>query len=518
MMTRQPHRRSFLRTALGGSALLGLGGRLTLLDRLPAVADDQAGLDPARVRLDRHIEPEVRLLEETPRERLLEAVADRIRGGLNYRDLLAALLLAGVRNIQPRPSVGFKFHAVLVVNSAHIASLASPASERWLPIFWSLDYFKDAQAQDELQGAWTMGPVDEQAVPPAHRAREAFVDAMDRWDEPAADAAVAALARSAGSHEVFELFYRFGARDFRSIGHKAIFVANAERTLGAIGWHHAEPVLRSLAYALLMHERRNPAQHDLAPDRPWRENLERARRIRDDWQHATADRQTDAAATAELLDTLRTSPVGEACDLAVEVLNRGVGPQTVWDAAFAGAAEVLLRQPGVVALHAMTSANALHYAYRHSGDDMTRRLMLLQGVAFAPLFLDALRVRGLVAPRQIEAIGEAVDPGEPAPDLDEVFAEVRRDRHRAAAKAVHYLKSGGRPEDLIDAARRLVFLKGRNSHDYKFSSAVLEDYYHIAPAWRDRYLATGFMYFRGSTEPDNALVERTRAALSDAGR
>jgi hypothetical protein len=34
--------------------------------------------------------------------------------------VLAALLLAGVRNIQPRP-VGFKFHAVLVVNSAHLA-------------------------------------------------------------------------------------------------------------------------------------------------------------------------------------------------------------------------------------------------------------------------------------------------------------------------------------------------------------------------------------------------------------
>jgi len=45
--------------------------------------------------------------------------------GLSYRDLLAALLLAGIRNIQPRP-VGFKFHAVLVVNSAHLASLSSP--------------------------------------------------------------------------------------------------------------------------------------------------------------------------------------------------------------------------------------------------------------------------------------------------------------------------------------------------------------------------------------------------------
>ena len=62
--------------------------------------------------------------EDTPRERLIEAVAGRIRDGLGYQPLLAALMLAGVRGIQPRP-VGFKFHAVLVVNSAHLASLAA---------------------------------------------------------------------------------------------------------------------------------------------------------------------------------------------------------------------------------------------------------------------------------------------------------------------------------------------------------------------------------------------------------
>ena len=47
------------------------------------------------------------------------------------------------------------------------------------------------------------------------------------------------------------MFWRYGARDFRDIGHKAIFVANSYRTLVTIGWRHAEPILRSLAYALL---------------------------------------------------------------------------------------------------------------------------------------------------------------------------------------------------------------------------------------------------------------------------
>src|SRR5207253_4706341 len=123
-------------------------------------------------------------------------------------------------------------HAVLVVNSAHMASLAAPDNERWLPMFWALDNFKSAQARNlEECAGWRMQPVAEDKVPTARQARAAFIDAMDRWDTEAADVAVAGLARTAGAQEVFELFVKYGARDFRDIGHKAIFVANSWRTL-----------------------------------------------------------------------------------------------------------------------------------------------------------------------------------------------------------------------------------------------------------------------------------------------
>src|SRR5205807_6768699 len=180
----------------------------------------------------------------------------------------------------PRPSVGFKFHAVLVVNSAHLASLASPDRERWLPILWAVDHFKGAQAQNiKERDGWRMPAVKESEVPPAHRAREAFVEAMEKWDVSAADTAVAGLARTAGADEVFELFARFAPRDFRSIGHKAIFAANSRRTLECIGWQHAEPVLRSLAYAVLANEGSNPAQQDSPADRAGRQNRELAGKI-----------------------------------------------------------------------------------------------------------------------------------------------------------------------------------------------------------------------------------------------
>jgi len=500
-------RRSFLRTASTG--LLALGNA-PLLPGLRPVSAAEAQLDTSRVQFHADIEPLVRLLEDTPRDRLLEEVAARIKHGLNYQDLLAALQLAGVRNVQPRPAVGFKFHAVLVVNSAHLASLASPASDRWLPIFWALDYFKSSQARDVEEGDWTMPPVDSNRMPAEQRANKALRTALERWDEPAADGAVAAMSRSCGANELFEVFARYGARDFRSIGHKAIFVANGFRTLQCIGWRHAEPVLRSLAYALLNHEGQpNPANSDLDADRDWRENQRRAQTIRSGWTQG----RIDDGATQSLLSALRTDTPSNVCQLVVDVLNSGVAPQSVYDALFAAAGELLMRQPGIVALHASTTTNAIRYAFDTSQDDETRRLLILQNAAFLPLFREAMRGRGEVGDQRIDQLQAApLDNEQNA--VEEVFDTLGENRMAAARKLYGSLQQGVLPTDVIRAARQLVFLKGTDSHDYKFSSAVLEDYYHVSPHWRNRFLAASTFNLRSASEQDNGLVERIRQAIS----
>src|SRR5437764_7494701 len=152
-----------------------------------------------------------------------------------------------------------------------------------------------------------------------------------------------------------------------------------------------------------MHEGGNPARRDDPADRPWRHNQERAARIKDDWTGG----RPDAGAAAELLATLRTGSDDEACEQVVELLNRGVAPQSVWDALFDAAGELLLRQPGIVSLHAVTSTNALHFAYEASGDDLTRRLLLLQNAAFLTLFRGAMGDRGQVRDARIDQLEPA---------------------------------------------------------------------------------------------------------------
>src|SRR5437870_2423675 len=147
-------RRDFMNTSLKAGALVGLAD-FAFLDRLTPVSADEARLQHDKVQFTSDIEPLVRLIEDTPRSKLFDAVADQMRHGIGYQQLLTAVFLAGVRGIQPRP-VGFKFHAVLVINSAHLASQAMPDSERWLPLFWALDNFKGSQKRNEEEGNWSM--------------------------------------------------------------------------------------------------------------------------------------------------------------------------------------------------------------------------------------------------------------------------------------------------------------------------------------------------------------------------
>jgi len=494
-----PNRRDFL----AASALSA--GSLAFLNDLPPVAAADARPDPKLVSLDSGIEPLVRLVEDTPREKLLEEVGARVKKGLAYRDILAALLLAGVRNIQPRPNVGFKFHAVLVVNSAHMAAMAGPDNERWLPLFWALDNLKNSQAQNIKESGWRMKPVDEMKVPAARHARAAFAAAMEKWDVEAADAATASIARHHEPGELFDLYARFGSRDFRDIGHKIIYVCNAFRTLEVIGWQHAEPVLRSLTYAILKHDGKNPAESDLDPDRPGRKNLERLRHGSGPPDHPWKD---TTEITAALLKALRSAL---ADDASAEVADLPSRP--AWDALFLAGGELLMRQPGIVALHSLTSLNALHYAYRTTGQEHTRRFMLLQAAAFVPLFRDAMKSRGKVEEAKIDAL--SAQDGDRDANAGVVFSALTKDRTGAARKAMAFLHGNPQAQkELIDEGRRLIFLKGTDSHDYKFSSAVLEDAAFISPAWRDRFLAASLFWMKGAGAPDSSLVKRTHAALA----
>ena len=450
------------------------------------------------------------LLENSPRERIPGELARMIRGGLRYEDLLSALALAAVRNVQAYPDVGFKYHSVMVLRSIHLTTQHLSSSDKWLPIAWATDYFKDTQAQERATDGWRLPTKAAAPVGSVQAARQALIVALDNWDRDAADAAIVNYAQAARPDEIFSLLFPYGARDLRAIGHKAITVSNAHYLIALLGSAQAEPILRSTVAALQNRDvGPNPATHDLRPDQPWRQNLKRLHEIPRNWKRG----RNDPGARAELHAALYRVSEQESGAVVVELLRQGISPDAIWQVLFDTAAELLMHQPGIVPLHAQTTANALYYAYRACGDQQTQQLTLLQCAAFMAMF------RKLADTTQPDPSLEALQPlpldSSAVDALEEVFADVAAGRRlQAARRTLGYLQSGGDAEAVIAKARHHLAYNADEPHDYKFSEAVFDSYAHLSnSAWQCHFLSAGMAYFKAPTKRPGPVVEQMLEGL-----
>src|SRR5262249_12109279 len=83
-------RRDFVAGSARAGTLAALGD-LAFLEHLTPVSADEARLTQTKVQLNADIEPLVRLIEETPQSKLMEAAAQKVREGTSYQQLLAAV-------------------------------------------------------------------------------------------------------------------------------------------------------------------------------------------------------------------------------------------------------------------------------------------------------------------------------------------------------------------------------------------------------------------------------------------
>jgi len=454
------------------------------------------------------------------------AFIDRLRRGLPYRRFLAAAFFAGVRKRHSHHEV-YKIHAV------HQVSLDVRAEERLLPLFWAIDGFK--QRQEDFPApplAALKGP-----FPPPEKAGAEFADAMDRADLERAEPALVALARSQGARQTVERLWPYGCRNGNAGGHGAISVANCFRALDAIGWQQAEPALRFVVQDLFNLGCVKPDGH-LLP------NTARAKRALNKLPAGWAGEKGDRAATRELFALIRGGKAVEACDLATKQLQSGVAAQAVWDAAHLATAELMVRHSsgwGLASrpLHANTSTNAMHYAFRACATPGTRLLVLLQAVAWAAAKTGAeLAARGLRGTR-ITELGGASVPASSEGAVADVFALLPPRTYRWDPEARKAVLTYGRRADADKACRKVfalaskrpeavpLFVQAAHSwlcrkasndhHEYKFLAAILEDATLVSPEWQPHVLAASVHYFHGNRTPDNPVIKQAREALRRMG-
>ena len=464
-----------------------------------------AEVTPEVMKFRPEIEPLVALIERTPREKCAEMAVEQLRKGVSYRQFLAALFLAGVRNINPRPP-GFALHCVFVVHSAHLMSLEAPPDARLLPLFYVLDDFKASQERDAKakDGDYTMRDF-RGALPPADRAASELTAAMESWDMERAERAAAALARSRSANEVFAMLWRYGARDYRNIGHKIIFVANTCRTLQAIGWQHAEPVLRSLVLGLLDFSREQKVNGYALDDQVFAANVKRVKEL----TPASAD--TTPAATTAIVRAIRDASPDAACAEVASMLSKGkASPAAVWDAVHLAAAEVRMRATGGAALtgiHAVTSANAMHYAWQSATDARDRLLLMLQGVGWVGQFKTFAETR----PENMRKL--AITDLKPAEGgVDETLAAIPGKLDEAAGRVFGMAADPQARRSWLAAAMRSTLAKTNEVHYYKYLAALIEDVPMASPQWQPHLLAATAFYLKGAADPEPVWMKRAREA------
>jgi hypothetical protein len=180
---------------------------------------------------------------------------------------------------------------------------------------------------------------------------------------------------------------------------------------------------------------------------------------------------------------------------------------------FDTAAELLIRQPGIVPLHAQTTANALHYAYRVCGNEQTQQLLLLQCAAFIAMFRKF--VGGTPGDLSLEALQPLPTERPSADAIDEIFSDVSAGRRlRAIRKSLGYLQNGGDADALITRTRQHLVRFVDEAHDYKYAEAVFDNYSHVTDsAWRCRFLSAGMAYFKAAARRPAPVVEEMMELL-----
>ncbi len=435
----------------------------------------------------------VHLIEQTPRDQLTEKIVVLIRQGLGRDALLWAIQLAGMRQIQPRP-VGFKFHAVMMVDAARQLAQGDSGPGGWVPILWNLDYFKFSQQRNIAAGGWQLHSFNG-AVPAADESMQLFTQGLQQRDELKVDAAAVAVSRQHGLHQLFEPLAHYAVRDFHSIGHKSIYLCHSWRQLQRAGGRQADWVCRALAYALIADG--NVAAQDAHWTRlDYAANVRRAALL----PLSALRAGTAPAVTGELVQLLGQASADECCDAVVGWLQQAP-VQAVWDGIFLAAAERVLQQPTIPMLHCVTVSHAMAWLWRQSADSANRNLLLLQAVAY----LARMREQRWAGQPAGVVLGDLVADPQPlsaAERRERIGQQLGQPGKQSQLQLMAYpysTEGAALRNDLLRLLRR----KSNQAHDFKYGAAVLEVMDWLSPSYWPVWLAATSVLLPGAMKPDS---------------
>jgi hypothetical protein len=206
-------------------------------------------------------------------------------------------------------------------------------------------------------------------------------------------------------------------------------------------------------------------------------NLAEANRIVLGDEHGPADPDQ----SQRLLEALRTADPEAAGALVHDALQKGAASATVWDGLRLSAFELVLRAPGILSLHAVTSLNGFSLGAGHTRDQTTRGLLMGQAASWIAMFRNDIadNTKDLMERATIDGVEDQVGP----------------------------------PREFDPEMVGLLIRKGRTHHDYKFSAAVLDEAQACHPHWHARLRGTSGALLHKASDADGRVFTQARSLL-----
>lgn len=492
-MTQQT-RREFLAEVGRGMIATSVGFSLAAeLGLAPARADEA----PRALEFG-SLELSVRLMQETPVERLLPVLVGQLKSGTELRKLVAAAALANARTFGGEDYVGF--HTMMALAPAlHMAGELPPDLQP-LPVLKVL--YRNTNRIHEHGGreSEVLRAVDAGTSSEARPSPEDLRDAVRHRDAARAEQTFASLAAISPDEALNDAL--FAVQDDTEV-HRTVLPYRSWDMLGLIGMEHAHTLLRqSVRYCLKAESwgpslRRDQARN-LLP-----KLLEQYHLI----GSKSGERLADDKWVDEMSRNIFEGTPQQAAELAAAALADGIAPECVGEAVCLAANQLILRDIGRTAhdevpgkpigsvhgdsigVHACDSANAWRNLARVSNARNTFACLIL-GAYQAALDRvnrggDFLHWQPLPLPEHVEQVKQT----DAAALLGDAETAIRGNMQAHACAIVHRYGQLGHPaRPVFDLLLKYAVSEDGSLHAEKYYRTVSEEFASTRPAFRWRQL------------------------------
>jgi len=488
----QYRRRAFLADVGRGMLVASVGPALALdMGLAPAALADESA---ERLTFGA-IEPLVALMQESSADRLLPIIAERLKGGTDLRQLVAAAALANARAFGGQDYEGY--HAFMALAPSYQMAAELPEPQRALPVMKVL--YRNTNHIQQMGGLKheTLHPVVAAHLPEGRSGAEALVEATRKKDVDSAERTFAALARNEPLDDAYNDLLHV-VQDYIDV-HRVVLAWRAWALLDLTGKEHAHTLLRqSVRFCVEEETRLRRDQRELALRELLPKLLDQYKLV----SRTPGEKQPDDAWVEKLALQIYASDRDKAADAVAAALGDGVAPETVGEAISLAANQLVLHDPGrrqadsaakpkgsvhgaSVGVHASDSANA----WRNIARVSDRRN------AAASLIVGAYHTAGQsggqnAQPYPFAEQRETVHGIAPDALLAETESAIKaNDQARACALMARYgeLERPARPA--FDLLLKYAISEDGALHAEKYYRTVSEEFASTRPAYRWRHLA-----------------------------